>query len=115
MKIKLSQAVMSVEALNKLVDIKLPIKASYSLKRLTDKLGPELKAFDEKRSDLLKELGTVKEDGVTYDLGKNAKKFTDDVNSLLDSEFEIDFNKIKIDDLGNAMVEPKYLHDWIFE
>lgn len=120
-KIKLSDAVNGVEGLNKLVEAKLPIKASYWVSRIIKKLATDIELYNEKRNALLKELGTAGEEiegKVNYTFeGDNGKKFTEQIMTLLGVEIELDFNKIKIDDIGDATIEPKYLTtiEWLFE
>jgi len=120
MKIKLSQLINSVESLKILQETKLPIKISYRINRLINKLEPELKLFYQKRDDLIKELGEketengqevfkVKED--------NMQAFLDKQTELVSEEIEIDwFTPIPLDSLGEISIEPKHiaLLSWIF-
>jgi hypothetical protein len=52
----LGQLVMAQEAFDRLLALKLPIKAAYHLKKLLALVRPELQHFNELRNDLIKEL-----------------------------------------------------------
>ncbi len=116
MKIKLSEIVNNIENIRALQEVKLPVKVSYRLKRLTDKLQSPLKTYDEKRNELVKEFGDEQEDK-TFAVKdpEKLKLFMMKFNDLVAIEEEVDFDKIKIDDLGDVKVEAKLLVDFIFE
>lgn len=99
-----------------LQDINFPVKVSYKIKRLIDKLAPILKTYDEKRNDLIKELGEKQEDGSTKitDIEK-IKLFYEKLNELLSTEEEVEFDKIKVEELGDIAVSSKLLLDFVFE
>lgn len=117
--IKLADAVNSVESLNEIVKTKLPIKASYNIGRIIKKLAPEIQAYEEKKNELLKELGTPgeeKENRISYTFTpENAKTYTEKMKELLEVDVNLDFNKIKISELGEATIAPMHLADWLFE
>lgn len=116
MKIKLSQIVGNIENIKALQEIALPVKVSYKIKRLVDKLNPILKSYDEKRNDLIKEFGDEQEDGnFAVKDPEKLKEFAEKLQELLDMEEEIDFEKINIDSLGDIKLEAKIIVDFIFE
>ncbi len=118
-KIKLQDIISHEASLVKLLEIKLPVKASYRIKRLIDKLQPELKTFVEKRMELFKEYGVHDEEKDTYsveNISKSAREeFDSKIIELLELEVNIDFEKLKIDELGDVKIEPKLLIDFVFE
>lgn len=116
MKIKLSDIVNGVVSINALQEIKLPVKISYRLKRLVDRLTPILKNYDEQRNELIKKLGEKDEEKDTWNVKKeNLTEFYAELQKVLEIEEDIEWEKIKIDELGDVKIEPKLLLDFIFE
>ncbi len=117
MKIKLSQIVNSVESLKALLEVKLPVKVSYKLSRLVNKLNGPLEEYNKKRNDLIKEYGEEDPETKNWSV-KDAEKlklFVDKITELLSVEEEIEwFEPISISDLGSAEIAPKDLIEWIF-
>ena len=123
MNIKLGDIV-SEENQNALVvlqSIKFPIKVSYRIKRIADKLIPEIQAFKEKKLELFKEFGTFDKDPETGKelqsqtiLPENIAKYQEQIVLLADTEIVVDIEKINIDELTQE-IEPKYLLAYIFE
>lgn len=120
MKVKLADIVNNVQNIQSYVDIKFPIKVSYRIKRLIDKLQPILKTYDEKRNELIKEFGeeyiNEKEEKVfgVKDPEK-MKIFFEKLNELLVVEEEIDFEKVSVDSLDGVKLEVNKIVDFIFE
>src|ERR1035437_8045794 len=100
MKIKIVEVVNSVESLNSLVEVKMPVKPAYWLSRIIKKVVPEVDIFNEKKNDIIKECeGKLSEDGKMFTFeGENSKKFAEKMKELGDIEIDIDVNKIKISD-----------------
>jgi len=123
--IKLSQIVNSQEALQKLLQLPLPVKIAYKLSKLINKLDPELRIYEEQRIKLVKELGeqTDKEKDMWSVKKENIVKFREELLKLTEIEVNLSFGpdkeseKIKIEDLGDIKVEAQDLiHlDWLFE
>lgn len=118
---KLSTIVGSQEALVKLMALKLPVKVSYKLKKLVIKLQPDLKIYDEKRVELLKEYGTENDNHAWTIKPENLVKFQEELGKLLDIDVDLKlgedkpFDKIKIEDLGAIEIESSVLVslDWL--
>lgn len=103
--------------LQELQTVKFPVKISYRIKRFVDKLNPSIDAYNEKRSELIKEYGDKNEENDTFEV-KNPEKlkiYTEKMLELLDTEEDIDFEKIKIEEIGDLVIEPRLLTDVIFE
>lgn len=115
--IKLKKIVDSAEAVVELLKVKFPIKISFALSKLATQLEPELKIYNDKRNEILKELGTPQEENsLSYNFTlENRLKFNEELDKLTDIDIKVDFQKIKIADLGEIEIAPTLLVDWIFE
>jgi len=115
MKIKLADIINSLESLKALQEVKFPVKVSYRLKRLVDKLDPEVKLFYEKRNEMIMELGTKQEDGSTKIVeDEKLKTFAEELTKLGEVEIDVDYEPVKVEDLGDAVVAPKDLVPFVF-
>ena len=115
-KVSLNEIVSSVDSLRALQEVKFPVKISYRIMRLVNKLDPILKSYNEKRDALIKELGEKNEEGnFQVKDPEKLKLFAEKLSELLTTEEEIDFVKINVEDLGEVSVEPKLLVNFIFE
>lgn len=114
MKITLHQLISSKEALQNLLAISLPVKISYLISRIVNKINPELVIFEEKRNNLIKELGEDVGEGNMRVTEANIPKFTEALEELNKIEVDLGLEKIKIDDLGDIKIAPKDLPDWLF-
>src|SRR5690242_13513656 len=119
MKVKLAEIIDGVPSLNILAETKFPTKVAYRIKRLTDKLNPMLKTYEEKRVELVKEYGTE----VESEKGEKSTQVTDSekipvflekLNELRAVEEDVDFEPISVKELGAVEVAPKDLLSWIF-
>ena len=120
MKVKLSEIVNGIESIRAIQEVKLPVKISYRIKRLVDKLAPILKAYDEKRNELISELGSeeTNEKGEKVKSIKDPEKvkvFMEKIIELTNVEEDIDFTPIKISELGEVSIAPKDFINWMFE
>ncbi len=114
MKIKVSQIVESVESIKSIQEVKLPVKIAYRIKRLVDKLAPILKSYEEKRVDLVKEMGEETKDGQYQVSADKIKAFMSKLGELQSVDEEIEFEPIKISEIGEATIQAKDLVDFIF-
>lgn len=116
MKIKLNDVLNAQEGLFELQKTKLPIKVSYWLKRMNDKLQPDLKVLFEKRMELMKEMGqeTDKEKQLWTIRPEHIERYTAEINKLLDLELNVEWTAIDISELGEVTIEPKYIISWLF-
>jgi hypothetical protein len=100
MKVTIEKVLDAKESMGKLLQKDLPIKSSFKLSRLVKKLNEELEVFNEKRKDLFKKFGKELEDG-RYHLGEEvAEDYNNNLKELLSVEIEIDFEPLKVDQLG---------------
>jgi len=117
MQIKLKDIVFNVENIKKLLENKLPVKVSYRLRKLAVKVEKEYNIYSETKNSLILELGTKQEDNtftikVTDD---KFKEYNEKHNELLEQTVEIDFEPIDIEELGDVVVSPNELVEWIFK
>ena len=116
MKIKLSEIVNSTNRIKELLEIKMPIKVSYRINRIVDKLQPILATYDKKRNELVTEYGEKQEnDTIQVTDPEKMKVFIEKITEILEVEEEVDFEKIPVDSLGDVMIEPSKLINFIFE
>lgn len=90
----------SVEALNKLNKLELPVRTAYAVKKNIDALNVQIKFINERRNELINKHGkdgTIKSEDV-----KAVNAFMTDFQQLLDIEEDIDVKAISIDELGDA-------------
>ena len=115
MKIKTQEIISSIEALNALLNEKLPATLSFKIGRLAHQLAPEVETYKKTRDAKMKEHGkpVVDENGNETDKysfeGEGKDAFIKEMTELEDTEVEIDIPEIKIDDLGSITIEPRHL------
>ena len=126
MKLKLGELSTIIGSLNKLIDKEISIKTSYKLSKLTRNLMNEYKLYEDNRVKLINkyaekdEIGNVKinkEDNTIIILDVNRDKFNNEFVELINIDIEIEFEKIRLDDLGDVMISPRDLLnlDFLFE
>ena len=106
--LKLRDVVGSYAALGNLMGAKLPIKAAYHLKRLAQKIEPDIKNYNAIRDGLRKDLGTPEKNKDGAETG--AFKFDSDAGAqfekqlteLLDTDIKVDLDALPIAALGES-------------
>jgi hypothetical protein len=116
MKIILSDIINNLDSLKSLQALPLPVKVSYRLKRINDKLTPITKSYEEKRLELVREFGTKQPESEDIKVTDPEKLtiFYQKLSEVLKVEEDVDFEQIKISDLGDITVPPKDLVAFIF-
>lgn len=118
MKLKLGELNIVLESLNKLIDKEIPIKTSYKLSKLTKKLIDEHSIYEENRMKLINKYAEKdadnniiinKKDNSTTMIGENKINFNKEFTELINIEMELEFEKIKLDDLGEISISPRDL------
>jgi len=88
------------EPLQTLMGQKLPVKVSYNLAKLANKLNEELKTIEGVRDGLIRRYGEPKKDNpqqiVVSPEGENFEKFVAEMNELLDQKTEVVISKVKL-------------------
>lgn len=88
------------EPLQKLLGKELPVKVSYGLAKLANKLQEQLKVLDDVRNGLVKKYGEPDKENpgqisVKQDSG-NFEKFVAEVTELMNQEVEVVIEKVKL-------------------
>jgi type III secretory pathway component EscR len=121
---KLKQLVEGAESLSILMGLKLPIVAAYKLSLFIKKSNPELEEYNKRRNELLPEYAEQIKDKEGKDTGQfkfkndeKAKKFSDEINKLLDQDISVEVPEFKISELEGLNIEPKHLVnlDWLIK
>ena len=101
MSLKLSQLVSAAPALLRLSAQPVKARIAFHLSKVMRLVEPELKAYDEARIKLLKELGKPKADHPEqYEfLDGNAEKFVMELNELLAQEVALEFKPLPFADI----------------
>jgi hypothetical protein len=104
---KLAEVVAAAPALERLAAVKLPVKTAYNVSRMLAKAGSEIRAFNERRDALIKELGEPnpeKPGMIEITKHENLVKFGEAMRELGEVEVSIDRDQIPLDTFGNAEV-----------
>ena len=118
LKIKIGELNTILESLNKIIDKEISIKISYKISKLTKQLMNEYKLYEENRIRLINkyaerdEQGNIKinkEDNTIIILDVDRDKFNNEFIELVNIDIEIEFDKIRLDDLGDVMISPRDL------
>ena len=88
------------EPLGILMGEKFPVKVSYGLAKLANKLNEQFKIIEDVRNGLIKTYGEADKDNpqqIKVDpQGKNFQKFVEELNELFAQEVEVVFDKVKL-------------------
>lgn len=103
--VKISDVVNSMEILQKLAQQNFKAKLALSIARLLKAVEVEIQTFNTTRIDLIKKYGTKDENGelITNDEGnciidpESIEIFNKEFSDLLNTEIEINANKINVD------------------
>ena len=112
--VKISDLLNSTETLQKLAQKDFKAKLAWSIARLLKAAEAEIQSFNETRMNLIKKFGEKDESGelITDEKGNckiepdNIEEFSKELNDLIDTEVEINANKIKMDLLENIDFTP---------
>lgn len=100
-------------ALNEVFTLSLPIKASFKLSKIIKAVKPELINYNEHYNKIIKEHGVPSKDNPNNIIVPKEKEeeVLGYIKELLDTEVEISFVPIKLDELDNVSISPKILID----
>lgn len=113
-KVKISELLNSTETLQKLAQKDFKAKLAWSIARLLKSAETEIQSFNETRMNLIKKYGEKDEnDELITDENGNCKivpdsisTFTAELNELMDTEVEINGNKLKMELLEDINFTP---------
>ncbi len=116
---KLGQIVSSISALSNLASEKMKAKPAYRISRVLMEANSHLDSFNSARDKAIEKYGKKNDDGnIAIDQdSKNFKKFTDEINALVDEEVEMKFNKIKLKEISSleVSVADMVALDWLID
>jgi hypothetical protein len=101
MKISTQLALTAVKAIKEIQDIKMSSKTAWALNRLSSKLVPQNKSFEEVRNDLIiKKYGVIDPENATqYKVpAEEMDNYLKEITEILNTEEEIDIKKLNISD-----------------
>ena len=110
----MSDLLNGTDALQKLAETELKAKLAWQVGRILKAADAEIQSFNETRMNLIKKYGEKDENGelITDDKG-NCKilndgldEFSNELNELIESEIDINANKISIDSLEDKEFTP---------
>ena len=112
--VKIADIVNGTEALQKLVNAELKAKLAWKVSKLLKLADQEIQTFNETRMDLIRKFGEKDENGelITDEKGnckippENLQDFSSELSDLLNSEVELNANKIDIEELENVNFTP---------
>ena len=112
--VKISDLLNSAETLQKLSQKDFKAKLAWSIARLLKSAESEIQSFNETRMNLIKKYGEKDENGeLITDENSNCKivpelieTFSKELNELMDSEVEINGNKLKMELLEEVEFTP---------
>jgi hypothetical protein len=112
--ITLEQLVNSTEGLRELGQKTLKARPAYSVAKILKAAEAEMTSFNDTRMNLIKKYGEKKEDGeLNTDENGNVRiapeslaDFNKELQELLDTQVEINANKIRIEDIGDVEFTP---------
>lgn len=88
------------EPLQTLMAQKLPVKVSYGLAKMANKLNEQIKVIDEVRIGLIKRYGEADKDNpqqlVVKTDSENYPKFVEEMTELMSQEVEVVIDKVKL-------------------
>lgn len=116
MKMKLKEIMVLNQILKNIIDQdtdrKIQTLFKFKILGILKNMESPIANFEVIRNEKIKEYGTEGEDGtisIPEDNEKIMKQFTEDLNSLMESEVEISIEKLKAEDVFNAGVPADYL------
>lgn len=112
--ITLEQLVNSTEGLRELSQKTLKARPAYAVAKILKAAEAEMTGFNDTRMNLIKKYGEKKEDGeLNTDENGNVHitpeslaDFNKELQELLDTQVEINANKIRIEDIGDVEFTP---------
>lgn len=104
MKLKLSLILQSINSINTLLNLKLPVAAQFKLTMAAKKLDSVVQTFQAQRQQL-------------QDSGLSSVELQSQLQELLDIEEEVQTTKVTLEDLGSAELEGIHLFilSWMIE
>lgn len=113
MNLKNGEIFNAIAPLQKLVDREFPVKVSYGLAKMANKLNEQFKVIDQVRQGLIKKYGVQEGQQISVKAdGPNFPKFIAELEELMNQEVEVVFEKVKLPEEVDGkplQIEPKIL------
>jgi hypothetical protein len=110
--LKLETLLNSVQALQKINNLKLPVAVSFKIGKTMKAINSELTAYDEVKNKRIKELGEETKDEEGNKTGsykitdKNMPAWIKENKELIEREVDIEIYKLSLSDLEGEKIEP---------
>ena len=114
-KIKLSDIVNATETFNKIMQQSFKGSLAFKIARLARELDKEMQTFNEERQKIIQKYGNKDENGeliidengnIKFD-NANIEEINQEFNSLLETELEINADKLPMDSIDNFEITPQ--------
>ena len=114
-KIKLNDVVNATETFTKIMQQSFKGSLAFKIARLARELDTEMKTFNEERQKIIQKYGNKDENGeliidengnVKFD-NANIEEINQDFSSLLETELEINADKLPMDSIDNFEITPQ--------
>lgn len=116
--IKLGDILNSEETLKKLMDVPMKGKVAYKLARIAREVDKESQLFNDERNKLIEKYAERDEEGnfkpnengqIYVDVTnlERVEQFTNEINELLETEIEVNAEKLSLNDLDETGMTPK--------
>ena len=112
--IKLEQLINSAESLKSLSQKSLKARSAYAVSKILKAADEEMTAFNEARMNLIRKYGEKDdngelksdENGNVHIIADSLNTFNQELRDLMDTQIEINANKIQINDIGDVEFTP---------
>jgi len=114
-KIKLSDVVNATGTFNKIMQQSFKGSLAFKIARLARELDKEMQTFNEERQKIIQKYGNKDENGeliidengnIKFD-NANIEEINQEFNSLLETELEINADKLPMDSIDNFEITPQ--------
>ena len=114
-KIKLNDIVNATETFNKIMQQSFKGSLAFKIARLARELDKEMQTFNTERQKIIQKYGEKDENGelIVDEKGlvkfnkTNLKEINEEFNSLLDTDLEINVDKLPMDSIDNFEITPQ--------
>ena len=103
MKISYEQLYRSYPTFKHLLKEPLPIQTTLKIKTFLEEVNPHLQQIEHIQADLLRKYTKETSEGVFEMTNENKKEFITELQNSLTSEITVEWNAIKISDLGSTI------------
>ena len=104
LQVTMNELLNSNEAMRNIATKELPIKISYQISRIINKMESELKIFEDLKRKIFTNYGENTKDGQIRIKDENREKFQKEMRILLDTSVEIYGNKIELENFNEIKI-----------